>query len=300
MSDLGLALRAWHDLGEPYALATVTAVRGSAPRQVGAALAVDGAGAAAGSVSGGCVDAEVYELCREVLRTGEVVRRTFEPDPDDPFAPAMTCGGAVDIVIRRIEPPADAAVLSALDASRESAPRLLVFGAVAFADPLVRLGKFLGYRVAVCDARPVFATRERFPEADEVVVQWPHRYLAATAVDRRTAVCVLTHDAKFDVPVLIEALRSPAGYVGAIGSRRTCADRTERLRAAGLTGAELARLRSPVGLDLGGVTPEEVALSIGAEIVALTRGGSGLPLRDTAGSIHPSGNSPRHPEIAWS
>jgi len=300
MSDLGLALRAWHAAGEPYALATVTAVRGSAPRQVGAALAVDGAGCAVGSVSGGCVDAEVYELCREVLRTGEVVLRTFEPDPDDPFAPAMTCGGAVDIMISRIEPPADTAILSALDAQLESAPRLLVFGAVAFADPLIRLGKFLGYRVSVCDARPVFTTRERFPEADDVLVQWPHRYLAATDVDQRTAVCVLTHDAKFDVPVLIGALRSPAGYVGAIGSRRTCADRAERLRAAGLTDAELARLRSPVGLDLGGVTPEEVALSIGAEIVALARGGSGLPLRDTTGGIHRSDNSPRSKEASRS
>jgi xanthine dehydrogenase accessory factor len=288
MHDLGRTLRAWHAIGEPYALATVAAVRGSAPRQVGAALAVDRSGGAVGSVSGGCVDAEVYELCCEVLRTGQVVRRTFEPDPDDPFAPAMTCGGVVDVVIRRIDPPTDSTVLSALDARSDGAPRLLVFGAVAFADPLVRLGKFLGYRVTLCDARPVFATRERFPEADDVVVQWPHRYLAATDVDRRTAVCVLTHDAKFDVPVLAEALRSPAGYVGAIGSRRTCADRAERLRAAGLTDSELARLRSPVGLDLGGVTPEEVALSIGAEIVALARGGSGLPLCDTAVPIHRS------------
>jgi xanthine dehydrogenase accessory factor len=288
MHDLGRTLRAWHAIGEPYALATVAAVRGSAPRQVGAALAVDRSGGAVGSVSGGCVDAEVYELCCEVLRTGQVVRRTFEPDPDDPFAPAMTCGGVVDVVIRRIDPPTDSTVLSALDARSDGAPRLLVFGAVAFADPLVRLGKFLGYRVSLCDARPVFATRERFPEADDVVVQWPHRYLAATDVDRRTAVCVLTHDAKFDVPVLAEALRSPAGYVGAIGSRRTCADRAERLRAAGLTDSELARLRSPVGLDLGGVTPEEVALSIGAEIVALARGGSGLPLCETVVPIHRS------------
>ena len=212
----------------------------------------------------------------------------------------MTCGGAVDIVIRRIEPPVDTGVLPALDARQRAAPRLLVFGAVAFADPLVRLGKFLGYRVTVCDARPVFATsRERFPEADEVVVQWPHRYLAAAGADRLTAVCVLTHDAKFDVPVLVEALRSPAGYVGAIGSRRTCVDRAERLRAAGLTDAELARLRSPVGLDLGGVTPEEVALSIGAEIVALARGGSGLPLGDTAGAIHHPAR-PRRAEVPWS
>jgi xanthine dehydrogenase accessory factor len=142
--------------------------------------------------------------------------------------------------------------------------------------------------VTLCDARPVFAARDRFPEADEVVVDWPHRFLVTADLDRSTAVCVLTHDPKFDVPALVAALRSPAGYVGAIGSRRTCADRAERLRAAGLTEQEMARLRSPVGLDLGGTTPEEVALSIGAEIVALRHGGSGRPLLDTSGPIHRS------------
>lgn len=292
MRDISRTLRAWHAVGEPYALATIVAVRGSAPREAGAALAVDATGAVAGSVSGGCVDAEVYELCHEVLRSGKTVRRSFEADPDDPFAPSMTCGGTIDVVIRRVDPGEDRAVLPALDAASSGSPRLLVFGAVAFAGALAGLGKFLGYRVTVCDARPVFATRERFPEADEVVVQWPQRYLAATDVDRRTAVCVLTHDVRFDVPVLVEALRSPAGYVGAIGSRRTCADRAQRLREAGLTERELSRLRSPVGLDLGGVSPEEVALSIGAEIVALARGGTGLPLLDTAGAIH-------HTDPSW-
>jgi xanthine dehydrogenase accessory factor len=136
----------------------------------------------------------------------------------------------------------------------------------------------------------VFASPDRFPQADEIVVQWPHLFLAETEIDRDTAVCVLTHDAKFDVPALIAALRSPAGYVGAIGSRRTCADRAERLRAAGVGEDELARLRAPVGLDLGGTTPEEVALSIGAEIVAMRHGGGGRPLRETAGPIHRSGN----------
>jgi xanthine dehydrogenase accessory factor len=286
MSDIDSALRCWHAAGEPYALATVVAVHGSAPREVGAALAVDTAGDALGSVSGGCVEAEVYELCREVLRTGATLRRRFETDPADPFAPALTCGGTIDVLIRRIDPRTDATVLPALDAAQADPPALLIFGAVEFASALTHVGRFLGYRVTVCDARSVFATRARFPEADEVVVAWPHQYLAATPVDRRTAVCVLTHDAKFDVPVLAGALRSPAGYVGAIGSRRTCADRARRLREAGLAECELARLRAPVGLDLGAATPHEVALSIGAEIVALARGGSGLPLRDTVGPLH--------------
>lgn len=291
MSDLAGALRAWQAAGSPYALAAITGVRGSAPRGPGAALAVDGAGVLVGSVSGGCVDGEVYELCREVLRTGVTVHRTFRTDPDDPFAPAMTCGGVVDVTIRRVDPGTDSSVLAELDAARAGAPRLLVLGAVAFADALVRLGRFLGYRVTLCDARPVFAARDRFPEADEVVVQWPHRFLATVDTDRSTAVCVLTHDPKFDVPALVAALRSPAGYVGAIGSRRTVADRAERLRAAGLTEHELARLRSPAGLDLGGAAPEEVALSIGAEIVALRYGGSGRPLSETAGPIHRSAES---------
>jgi xanthine dehydrogenase accessory factor len=294
---LAQTLRTWQAAGNPYALAAITAVRGSAPHGTGAALAVDGAGTLVGSVSGGCVDGEVYELCREVLKTGVTIHRTFRTDPEDPFAPAMTCGGAVDVTIRRVDPRTDSSVLAALDAARADAPRLLVLGAVAFADPLVRLGKFLGYRVTLCDARPVFAARDRFPEADEVVVEWPHRFLASTDVDRDTAVCVLTHDPKFDVPALAAALRSPAGYVGAIGSRRTCADRAERLRAAGLTEHELARLRSPVGLDLGGSTPEEVALSIGAEIVALRYGGSGRPLREGTGPIHRSAE-PRPAEVS--
>jgi xanthine dehydrogenase accessory factor len=251
-------------------------------------MAVDETGALVGSVSGGCVDGEVYELCREALHTGKTVHRTFRTDPDDPFAPAMTCGGVMDVTIRRVDPRTDTSVLEALEADRAGAPRLLVLGAVAFADALVRLGRFLGYRVTLCDARPVFASPDRFPEADEVVVQWPHRFLATVDIDRSTAICVLTHDPKFDVPALATALRSPAAYVGAIGSRRTCADRAERLQAAGLTEHELARLRSPVGLDLGGTSPEEVALSIGAEIVALRYGGSGRPLREGAGPIHRS------------
>jgi xanthine dehydrogenase accessory factor len=165
-------------------------------------------------------------------------------------------------------------------------PRMLVFGAIDFAAAVARAGKFLGYRVTVCDARPVFATKARFPDADEVVVNWPHRYLAETPVDERTVICVLTHDPKFDVPVLEVALRTPAGYIGAMGSRRTHDDRLARLREAGLTEAELARLRSPIGLDLGARTPEETAISVAAELIQLRWGGSGRPLTDTAGRIH--------------
>ncbi|HEY9312249.1 XdhC/CoxI family protein [Williamsia sp.] len=170
-------------------------------------------------------------------------------------------------------------------------PRMLVFGAIDFAAAVAQQGSFLGYRVTVCDARPVFATSARFPTADEVVVDWPHRYLAAQveagALDGRTIICVLTHDPKFDVPLLEVALTMPAvGYVGAMGSRRTHDDRVERLRAVGLTDAQISRLASPIGLDLGARTPEETAVSIAAEIIARRWGGGGRPLTDTDGRIH--------------
>jgi len=167
-------------------------------------------------------------------------------------------------------------------------PRMLVFGAIDFAAAVARAGKFLGYRVTVCDARPIFATHARFPDADEVIVDWPHRYLAQTPIDSRTVICVLTHDPKFDVPVLEVALRTPAGYIGAMGSRRTHEDRLARLREAGLTEDELARLRSPIGLDLGARTPEETAVSVAAELIQLRWGGSGQPLTGTSGRIHHS------------
>jgi xanthine dehydrogenase accessory factor len=170
-------------------------------------------------------------------------------------------------------------------------PRLLVFGAIDFAAAVARIGSYLGYRVTVCDARPVFATASRFPGADEVIVEWPHRYLATEAeagrIDPRTVVTVLTHDPKFDVPLLTTALRLPElAYLGAMGSRRTHADRAARLREAGVTEAELARLASPIGLDLGARTPEETAISIFAEIIASRWGGSGTPLTTSDGRIH--------------
>lgn len=170
-------------------------------------------------------------------------------------------------------------------------PRMIVFGAIDFAAATARLGSFLGYRVTVCDARPVFATATRFPDVDDVVVDWPHRYLAAEAeagrVDERTVVCVLTHDPKFDVPVLQVALRLDLAYVGAMGSRLAHQDRVARLREAGLSDAELASLSSPIGLDLGARTPEETAVSVAAEIISNRWGGSGRSLTRTSGRIHP-------------
>ncbi|MBL3667648.1 XdhC family protein [Streptomyces sp. M2CJ-2] len=185
-------------------------------------------------------------------------------------AEGSRCGAPVTLLVESAVPP----------------PRMIVFGAIDFASALVRAGAFLGYRVTVCDARTVFATRARFPDAAEIVVDWPHRYLERTDVDARTVLCVLTHDAKFDVPLLRLALRLPVAYVGAMGSRRTHLDREARLREAGVTDPELARLRSPIGLDLGARTPEETALSIAAEIVATRRGGTGVPLTGAHTPIH--------------
>ncbi|MGW0820274.1 XdhC family protein [Streptomyces sp. NPDC002845] len=368
MLDIAEELNRWVSQGRDFAVATVVAVGGSAPRQPGAALAVDTAGTAVGSVSGGCVEGAVYELCRQALQDGQPVLERFGYSDEDAFAVGLTCGGIIDILVTPVRAgdpvrPVVTAALSAaargeaaavarivtgpaelagralavrpdgsydggfgahpeldrtvaeearafLDAGRtgtleigeqgsrcgapltvliESSvppPRMIVFGAIDFASALVRIGKFLGYHVTVCDARPVFATQARFPEADEIVVEWPHTYLERTEVDTRTVLCVLTHDAKFDVPLLRLALRLPVAYVGAMGSRRTHLDRNERLREAGVTELELARLRSPIGLDLGARTPEETALSIASEIVANRRGGSGVPLTGAHTPIH--------------
>ncbi|HSN06688.1 MAG TPA: XdhC/CoxI family protein [Candidatus Angelobacter sp.] len=166
------------------------------------------------------------------------------------------------------------------------APRMYVFGAIDFSAALGRAGKLLGFHVSVVDAREVFATRKRFPDVDEVVVDWPHRWLASQPVDSRTVICVLTHDPKFDVPALQAAVRTPAAYIGAMGSRRTHDDRVVRLKAAGLTDEEIARIHSPIGLDLGARTPEETAISIAAEIVQQRWGGSGAALQVSDGPIH--------------
>ncbi|MET9624048.1 MULTISPECIES: XdhC/CoxI family protein [unclassified Streptomyces] len=369
MLDIAEELHRWVEQGREFAVATVVAVGGSAPRQPGAALAVDSDGTAIGSVSGGCVEGAVYDLCTQALEDGETVVERFGYSDEDAFAVGLTCGGIIDILVtpvrggvypaaleaavsgeaaalaRIVEGPADLmgrALLVRPDGSYEGGlgghpeldrtaagearamldggrtgtvvigedgsrcgqpltllvessvppPRMIVFGAIDFASALVRVGKFLGYHVTVCDARPVFATPARFPEADEIVVEWPHRYLASTEVDGRTVLCVLTHDAKFDVPLLEAALKLPVAYVGAMGSRRTHEDRNKRLREVGVTELELARLRSPIGLDLGARTPEETALSIAAEIVADRRGGTGASLAGAHTPIHHDGPRP--------
>ncbi|WPO75620.1 XdhC/CoxI family protein [Streptomyces sp. KN37] len=368
MLDIAAELHQWVQEGRDFAVATVVDVGGSAPRGPGAALAVDSEGTAIGSVSGGCVEGAVYDLCVNALQDGTATVERFGYSDEDAFAVGLTCGGVIEVLVTPVtrdaphravlaaalsaaahgEPaalaritrgPADLlgkALLVRADGTYEGSlgghpeldrtaagesrallaagrtgeftvsesgsrcgsaltflvessvppPRMIVFGAVDFAAALVRAGKFLGYHVTVCDARPVFATPLRFPEADDIVVEWPHRYLERTGTDERTVLCVLTHDAKFDVPLLAAALRLPVAYVGAMGSRRTHEDRDRRLRDVGVTEEERLRLRSPIGLDLGARTPEETALSIAAEIVAARQGGTGLPLTGSRTPIH--------------
>jgi xanthine dehydrogenase accessory factor len=248
--------------GTPVAAATVIA----GPGQVGARRVIWGPDdrASAGSLgSGPRLDEAVDDDAAGMLAQGTTAVRRYGPDGE-------RRRDELSVFVQSFTPP----------------PQMLVFGAIDFAAAVARAGKFLGYRVTVCDARPVFATASRFPDADEVVTDWPHRYLSGISTDSRTVICVLTHDPKFDVPLLEVALRRPAAYIGAMGSRRTHEDRLARLREAGLTPGELARLRSPIGLDLGARTPEETAVAIAAELIQLRWGGSGQPLTDTAGRIH--------------
>ena len=255
------------DEHRPVAIATVVAHPDA--RWVGRRLVIrpDPNGPVAGSLGSARADAAIADDARGLLAVGRSEVLKYGPD-------GQRLGEGMEVFVSSYAPR----------------PRMLVFGAIDFAAALAQQGSFLGYRVTVCDARAVFATPVRFPTADHVVVEWPHRYLAAQAeageIDQSTVICVLTHDPKFDVPVLEVALRLDAGYVGAMGSRRTHDDRMNRLRAAGLTDADLSRLSSPIGLDLGARTPEETAVSIAADIIAKRWGGGGRPLAQIAGRIH--------------
>ncbi len=368
MRDVLTELTRWWREGQPVGMATVVGTWRSAPRPAGAIMLVGADGTAVGSVSGGCVEGAVYELCQQAIETGTPKLQRYGISDDDAFEVGLTCGGIIDLWVEKVDqtifPELDAVAhsiqtaepvamvtciegppdrlgrrlvvwpdrragslgstrlddavaddsrgllaggrtgivhyghdgerrgdeLALFVASHAPRPRMLVFGAIDFAAAVARVGAFLGYQVTVCDARQVFATPKRFPDADEVVVDWPHRYLTGEIdggrVDGRTVVCVLTHDPKFDVPVLEVALRQPFAYVGAMGSRRTHDDRMKRLREAGVSQDVLSRLASPIGLDLGARTPEETAVSIAAEIIASQWGGGGGRLTETDGRIH--------------
>lgn len=375
LNVLDVLLPRWRR-GETVAMSTIVSVLGSAPLPVGSAQLVTDDDEVFGSVSGGCVEAAVYESNRETLRGHAPATQVFTVSDDDALSNGLTCGGTLEVFTETVDrtslpwleeladanarslPVATATVVSgapagpapgtrmlirpdsaegSLDAEELDSlvvgrarelldmgqsgmlelahpagngavrvfvqafapkPRMIIFGAIDFASALAEAGRFAGYRVTVCDAREVFLTAERFPGAHDLVLKWPSVYLqeelSAGRLDARSALCVLTHDAKFDVPLLDAALRSPVDcYVGAMGSRRTHHDRLGRLRAIGLTDEHLGRLRSPIGLDLGGATPPEVAISIVAEVIAHAHGRKGSPLTATHGAIHGS-RAPGH------
>ena len=346
MNDVLPDLNKWIDRGDRIAIATVVAVKKSAPRPPGAKMAVNEDGEIIGAVSGGCVEGAVVEIADQVLRGGQPQLVHFGIADEQAWDVGLPCGGEIDVWVQEYAPGRFAEIASAggraaevtliegdekgkkvlfdeglsqsgtlgspeLDAQARRAaedhlwaetselqgpvfvdvvapaPRLIMFGAVPIAAALCTLSRAAGWRPFVVDPRRRFATRERFPDAEEILATWPDEAFAQLGgIDPATSIVVLTHDPKLDDAALIIALRSPARFVGAMGSRRAQESRRERLLAEGMTDEELARLAAPVGLDLGAISAEETALSILAEVVATRHGRDGGRLRAAGGRIH--------------
>ena len=316
MRDVLAELIEWTEAGEDVAIATVIDTWGSSPRPLGSKMVVTRSGKMAGSVSNGCIEGAVFEAAQKVLRSRESKVAAFGVADDVAFEVGLACGGHIEVFVQPLGPAhlelmemlrrneaatlrtnlvTGAAELTAgappgselarrdgdwfTEPSRRAA-HLVIVGAIHIAIPLHRLAKLMGYRVTVVDARAKFATRERFPEADELVVAWPDAALAEITVDNSTYVVILTHDPKFDMPALRAVLARPAGYIGAIGSRKTNQNRFDALRSEGFTEEQLSRVHGPIGLDLGGRGAEETALGILAEITAVRYGGTGASMRE--------------------
>ena len=322
-ADLLAALRPSAGVGRPLAVATVVGIEGSAPRGLGASMAWDGS-AVIGSVAGGCVEGAVVDVLDRVLADagaspGRMAAREIEfgiPDTgteaEQALAVGLSCGGRLRFhlaVLGPDDPARDAlqraqsglaarVALTADGFETNECPgafideavvptRLLITGAMAFSQALARAAQTLGWRVTVLDPRATFLTAERFPGA-ELAVEWPPEYLAreAVALTARDVVCLLSHDDRYDAEALRSALESDAGYVGAMGSRVTDHRRRAALRELGVDEATLKRLHSPIGLDVGAVTPEETAIAILAEVIREREGASGVALSATDGPIH--------------
>ncbi|HEV2413536.1 MAG TPA: XdhC/CoxI family protein [Candidatus Dormibacteraeota bacterium] len=308
-------LNAWIGGREEIAIATVIETWGSSPRPLGSKMLVTRSGKMAGSVSNGCIEGAVFEEAQKVLKTGKSEIAAFGVADDVAFDVGLACGGHIEVFVQPLTPAhrqvvgmlnrGEAATLTTNLITGESEvmigtlegselatrngdlfveplrrpAHLVIIGAIHIAIPLHRLAKLMGYRVTVVDARAKFANKERFPEADEVVVAWPDEAMSKITVDGSTYVVILTHDPKFDIPALRSALKTRAGYIGAIGSRKTNQNRFDALRKEGFTEEQLARVHGPIGLDLGGRGAEETALGILAEITAVRFGGSGVSMR---------------------
>jgi xanthine dehydrogenase accessory factor len=347
MREIASELERFLGAGERIALATVVDTRRSAPRPVGAKLLISSGGELAGSVSGGCVENEVFGVGQEVLGGAPPRRLEYGITDDVAFGVGLPCGGEIDVWVETPDPEllrraaraeavgehgvrfvvldgeATGANLLVLESGEsvgqgpatlpplvpelvrggrstllevEGAtvfadvvgppPRLLIFGAVDTAEALCRLANDIGWRTAVADPRAKFATRERIPSADELLVAWPEDVLRDSGADHATAVVVLTHEERFDVPALAGALATEAFYVGALGSRRAQDARRERLLEAGVSGDAIDRIAGPCGLDIGASTPAETALSILGEVVAARAGRTGGRLKEARGRIH--------------
>jgi xanthine dehydrogenase accessory factor len=314
----------WRETGRRVALATVVATRRSAPRPIGSKLAVSEKGELAGSVSGGCVESDVVFTAQEVLGGGEPRLVTYGITDEMAFGVGLPCGGEIDVFVEELteaeRPDVTLTVVAGegvgerlhdpeleQEARRRgrshvleledrtvfadvAAPptRLFVYGAVDTAEALCRAGKLLGWRTVVADARASFATPERIPSADELLVSWPDEAIAAVKPDLGTAVIVLTHDDKFDLPLIRAALASDAFYIGWLGSRRNQERRRGLLREEGVTDDELDRISGPAGLDIGAETPSETAVSMLAEILAVRAARPGGRLKDAETRIHAS------------
>ncbi len=308
-------LNEWIGGEEEIAIATVIETWGSSPRPLGSKMLVTRSGKMAGSVSNGCIEGAVFEEAQKVLISGAPKVAAFGVADDVAFEVGLACGGHIEVfvqplgrahrqlvgMLKRDEPATlrtnlstgEAELVDGTAAGTELARRdgdvfiepfrrpaqLVIIGAIHIAIPLHRLAKLMGYRVTVVDARSKFATRERFPEADELIVAWPDEAMAKITVDNSTYVVILTHDPKFDLPALRSVLTKDAGYIGAIGSRKTNQNRFDALRNEGFTEEQLARVHGPIGLDLGSRGAEETALGILAEITAVRFGGSGASMK---------------------
>jgi xanthine dehydrogenase accessory factor len=306
VKEIAADLRRWRERGDASAaIATVVATRGSAPRPIGAKLAVSEHGELAGSVSGGCVENEVYEEARGVLGGAPPKLLSYGISDEQAWTVGLPCGGEIDVfleqasltdleeLVRRIESGERFSRTTVLDdEGREFVedfgppPLLLVFGAVDTAEALCKAARELGWRTVVADARGKFATRERIPSADEILVEWPEQVLEHVQPDDETAIVVLTHESRFDIPALKGALETDAFYVGALGARRNQERRRGRLLEEGMTEDDIDGISGPSGLDIGAHTPAETAVSILAEILAVRAGRSGGRLKDSKGRIH--------------
>ena len=308
-------LNEWIGGREEIAIATVIETWGSSPRPLGSKMLVTRSGKMAGSVSNGCIEGAVFEEAQKVLMSGAPKVAAFGVADDVAFEVGLACGGHIEVFVQPLGrahrqlvgmlnrdesatlrtnlSTGEAELVEGTAAGTELARRdgdvfiepfrrpaqLVIIGAIHIAIPLHRLGKLMGYRVTVVDARSKFATRERFPEADELIVAWPDEAMAKITIDNSTYVVILTHDPKFDLPALRSVLTKDAGYIGAIGSRKTNQNRFDALRKEGFTEEQLALVHGPIGLDLGSRGAEETALGILAEITAVRFGGSGAPMK---------------------